>query len=340
MSAARALMLAGHEPVVIAPPGKVPARGETLSPRALPFLEKLGWESLLDGAAAIRGEGRFSVWGGVALRRAQGDEGLGFHVDRLLLETRMAASLEGVLRVPQLVSGIEHRTDRVVIRLGNGEETSAPVAIDCTGRAALSSGGAANRRRLDKLVALWTVVALPDDVETLAATLVEAVALGWWYTSVLPGRRLMVGLFTDSDLLPGGASRRGFALNGLLADAPNTASRIESLGIEAALAAGVPEVSAAASVIGSRLVDGRILRAGDAAAATDPLGANGLATGIWSGMTAAEAALALLDGDGAAAERYEQSYLEGIARQLGSQLGLYAAERRFADAPFWSRRSG
>ena len=93
----------------------------------------------------------------------------------------------------------------------------AAAAIDCTGRAALSSGAAAERRRLDRMVAAWRVLDLPDDAETAAATLVEAVELGWWYMSPIPGRRMMLGLFTDSDLLPSGVAQDGARWAGLAA---------------------------------------------------------------------------------------------------------------------------
>lgn len=341
MSATRRLILVGHRPVLIAPEGLVPARGETLSSRAKPVLEKLGWLKLLDEAVAIPSGGRFSVWGTSRLNRSEADDEPGFHIDRPRLEARMAASLDqsGVTRHRHSVTRLEHQPDGVSVHLGNGQVVEVAAVIDCSGRAAVSSGENAKRRRVDRLVALWAVLDLADDVETLAATLVEAVELGWWYTSILPGRRLMVGFFTDSDLLPTGASRLGSPLGALLASAPNTATRIESLGLMAALTNCHREVSPAASVIGSSVVEGRILRAGDAAAATDPLGANGLAAAIWSGTMAGEAALALLNGDRGPAEDFERSYLEGIARQLASQTSLYAAETRFPNAPFWARRA-
>ncbi|MFX5656458.1 hypothetical protein ABTE24_19995, partial [Acinetobacter baumannii] len=75
------------------------------------------------------------------------------------------------------------------------------------GRSSISSGAEAPLRRLDKLVACFRIVALDEDIEAVAATLVEAAALGWWYMAPMPGRRIMIGLFTDSDLLPAGLRR-------------------------------------------------------------------------------------------------------------------------------------
>lgn len=341
LSAARRLALAGHAPLLVAPEQDVPNRGETLSRKADRFLAMLQWTPLLDAAAALAGAGRFSVWGNAALRRADDHEGHGHHIDRARLERRMADTLDasGVRRRMAAATALEHVPAGARVVLAGGEVIEAAAVIDCTGRAALSSGEASGRRRLDRLVAAWRVLDLPDDTDTLAATLVEAVELGWWYVSPMPGRRMMVGLFTDSDLLPSGLSRDGRLFAGLVRAAPVAAARLESLGLDASLGDGPPQVAAAASVTVSQLVEGRILRAGDAAAALDPLGANGLASALWSGISAADAALALIEGDPLPARAYEQDFLQGIAHHLANQNALYAAERRFGDAPFWARRS-
>lgn len=339
MSAARRLAMAGHAPVLVAPFGEAPSRGETLSYKAGHFAGTLGWTGLLDADTALSGGGRFSIWGGPALRQA-GDESHGFHIDRSRLEQRMAQSLDegGVERIALTANALEHLPSGVRVNLADGRVIEAPALIDCTGRAAISSGEAANRRRLDRLVAAWRVLDLPDDTEAMAATLVEAAELGWWYMASMPGRRMMLGLFTDSDLLPAGASRNGALWAGLAGNTRAIAARLESLGLDSVAGDAAPEIAPAASVTVSRIFEGRILRAGDSAAALDPLGANGLATALWSGINAADAALTLIAGDAAPARTYEQAFLEGIANHLANQKAMYGAEQRFADAPFWSRR--
>ena len=172
----------------------------------------------------------------------------------------------------------------------------------------------------------------------MSATLVEAVAMGWWYMSMLPGPRILLGLFTDSDLAPPGLHKNARKWAELAARTIAISARLESLGID-------PKVSqqrqfaAASTVISSRLVEPRIVRAGDAASALDPLGANGLATALWSGIRAAESIIGFIDHDETAALRYEQSFLTGIASHLATQDLLYRSERRFSDAPFWRRRN-
>lgn len=334
LAAARRLSLSGHAPLLIAPDKPIPNRGETLSPKALPILEKLGWSHLLDDKTALAGKARFSVWGDAILRRSPSIEPPGHHIDRAALETAMARTLSGVERLSCKATGIDHRPDGVAIRLDNGQTIEAPALIDCTGRAAFTSD---RRRRTGNLVCAWQILDPPDSAETLAATLIEAVETGWWYASPMPGNRLMAGLFTDSDLLPPGTGRDGAIWSQLLANADATRKRLESLGLADA-PARPPQIAPASTIVSENLVQARILRAGDAAAALDPLAANGLATALWSGMSAADAAQALVAGDPLPARAYENAFLEGIAGQLSGQHTLYAAERRFTASPFWTRR--
>ncbi|MBO1019342.1 tryptophan 7-halogenase [Methylobacterium sp. SD274] len=339
LSAVRRLVVAGHSPVLVAPNRVVPSRGETLSATAASFLDGLGWSALIDGGTAMASQGRFSIWGDSALRRAAGHEH-GAHIDRSLLEGRMAASLaeSGIERLAEAVVGLEHLPRGVRIGLADGQWLDAAAVIDASGRAALSAGPTAHRRRLDRLVCAYQVHDVPDDAELAAATLVEAVEPGWWYMAPMPGRRMMIGLFTDSDLLPAGAAKDGKLWADAARETIAIAARLESLDLDTACASLSPQVAPAASIVPTHLVEGRVLRSGDAAASLDPLGANGLATALWSGIQAADAALALIADDPAPALAYERAFLEGIAHHLSGQRTLYAAERRFTDAPFWSRR--
>lgn len=340
LSAARRLVLAGHRPILIAPDPAVPNRGETMSPKALTLLEALRWGELLDADSALPGEGRFSVWGDATLRKAPELEGFGYHLDRVQFERLMRTALlaDDFEWVRRTVGSMAHRPDGVELTLADGAVITAAALIDCTGRAALSSGAAAERRRLDRLIAAWRVLDLPDDSDTAAATLVEAVELGWWYMSPLPGRRMMLGLFTDADLLPTGVAQDGARWAGLAAGTHAVAPRLASLGLDVVASDTAPAIAPAASVTVRRLFEGRIVRAGDAAAALDPIGANGLATALWSGLHAAAAALSLIQGDTGKAATYERDYLQGLTHQFATQQAMYGSEPRFADAPFWRRR--
>lgn len=344
MACARTLQKRGIRPLLVAPQRDVATRGETLSFRASPYLATLGWLELLDEETALPSQGHYSVWGGGALRRgAVHEEGMsGWHLDRQRLETRMAASLEadGVERVFAEARQVSRSPAQIVVELTDGSSIATEFIVDCSGRAAMTSGGEASLRRLDRLVACYSIFPLDNDVEAVAATLVEAVATGWWYMSMIPGGRMLVGLFTDSDLLPPGFRKDIGLWAGMALQTAAVAARLASLGIDLTTSAEL-QFASATTVTATKLIEPRIVRAGDAASALDPLGANGLATALWSGIRAAESvARRILYDDAGAMAQYEQQFLQGVASHLATQAALYASENRFADAPFWQRRRG
>ena len=343
MACARTLLQRGYRPLLIAPPRDVANRGETLSFRAYPFLETLGWRDLLDDDTAIACQGRYSVWGGSTLRQDtfHQDGQSGWHIDRQKLEARMMQSLvaDGIDRRSVEARQLSRSSSYCVVDLSDGCTIEAEYLIDCTGRASISSGADTPLRRIDKLVACYSIFHLDDDVEAVPATLVEAVALGWWYMTMLPAERILLGFFTDSDLLPPGLRKDMTLWAEMAAQTSAISARLTSLGIDIA-AAGELEFAASSTVTMSKLIDSRIVRAGDAASALDPLGANGLATALWSGIQAAEGVAGLLAQNDAPARQYEQHFLEGIASYLVTQRAMYSSEHRFADAAFWQRRRG
>jgi flavin-dependent dehydrogenase len=82
-----------------------------------------------------------------------------------------------------------------------------------------------------------------------------------------------------------------------------------------------------------------LLAVGDAAIARDPLAAEGLCFALVSAREAADTAAAMLAGD----SRRQRAYTEGLNRVFGEHLEqrshVYASEARWADRPFWQRRS-
>ncbi|MFH0298598.1 tryptophan 7-halogenase [Bradyrhizobium sp. 31Argb] len=324
MACARILSRRGIDALLVAPPSDVASRGETLSFRAGPYLETLGWHGLLDAETALVNQGSYSVWGNRALRRGMfhQEEMSGWHIDRYRLEARMAETLEadGVDRVFCEARQFSRSETGIAVELADGSPVNTRLLVDCSGRSAVTAGPAVTLRRLDKLVACYSVFTLDEDVEAIPVTLVEAVAIGWWYTSLLPGSRMLVGLFTDSDLLPAGFRKNAGLWADLASQTTAISPRLSSLGMDLAAA---PELHFAA------------------ASALDPLAANGLATALWSGIQAAESVVGLLtQNDGTKAVQYQQQFLQGIASHLAVQTAMYASEHRFTDAPFWQRRRG
>ncbi len=341
MACARSLQRRGLSPLLIAPVQETHNRGETLSFRAGPFLETLDWLPLLDSATALACAGRYSIWGNELLRRddSHGEANGGWHIDRCKLEARMAQTLDadGVARVTGMVRSMTRTPHGMVLERDDGTRHDAAFVVDCSGRAAVSAGDGC-LTRVDRLVAVYALVAIGDDAEVAPATLVEAVGDGWWYMSAVPGRRMLVGFFTDSDLLTSGLRKEPQRFAQMAAETIAVSQRLASLDLD--LTGQTLEFAPASTVTATRIVEPRIVRAGDAASALDPLAANGLATALWSGLQAADVIAEFAEGQQSAAARYEQSFLQGIAAHLTAQRSLYAAERRFRDLPFWQRRNG
>lgn len=336
-AAAIALATAGRGVLLVdAAPRRDPRAGESLPPAARPLLRDLG---LLDRVAAgghLASFGTAAAWGSpepAATDFIFDPNGHGWHLDRDRFDRslRVAAQDAGA----ELREGVrlraarrQHGGWRVV--LGNGDEVAARTLVDATGRAATAARSlGARRERRDRLVALFaSAPAGAADVD--ARTLVEAVADGWWYTALVPGRRRVAVRLTDADLLARDArTRAGFAR--ALADTEHVRTLV------ATIADGPRTEPAHEAVLRPPCGEGW-LAAGDAALACDPLSSQGITTALYSGLDAGRALDAYLSGDGDALDRYAQGVATIAAAYERNRRAAYAAEWRWRERPFWARR--
>lgn len=342
LAAVRALQQRGVEPLRIAPArSRAGNRGELLGPRAVASLATLEWRHLLaDGQLALPVEARYSAWGSPAVVRAPVDPGLGagWYVDRTALETAMLADVARPARhLDAAVTGCDREGDGFRLALSTGETARARFVVDASGRAAALSRRLGNsRRRESGLVAMHGTIAVPDSA-VMAASLIESAPGGWWYSSAVPGgARLFIAYFTDADLLPADASRRPGIVDELLAAAPLTRSRLESL--DAAVRALPWRIVVASTVLPERVAGDGWAVAGDAAVALDPLSGHGLTVALWSSIQVATAAIAWREGDSAPVAAFQEAVSTGMQRFVADADRHYRAERRFRDRPFWARR--
>jgi flavin-dependent dehydrogenase len=254
--------------------------------------------------------------------------GVGWNLDRARFDADLRAACEGL--GVEVVSGV--RASRPQLE---GEGRTAGVVIDATGRGArVARLMGARKQHLDRLVALWAIWSVgPDD--SSAATHVEAVRDGWWYSALLPRSRRIVVLLTDADLLPR-ARRARLELS-------SSATRLELIGalLDASAAPEIvvgPSLTSARSGWLDRFSGTRWLAAGDAAVTYDPLSGRGITCALLTGRSAGEAAVAVLDGDEAASERHRDLIASLIDNTLTERLATYRAEARWPDGPFWARR--
>ncbi len=343
--AAAALSLAGRgrSVLVVAPPSKDGQRaGESLSPAAHALLRELGLTDEFKTGPHRPSHVTYAAWGAAMLAQRNSiihTEGPGHVIERQAFERMLseAVSRRGVKTVPDSLVDATRAGDGWSLTLSSGERVEAGFVVDCSGRAAVFARRVARRRRADRLVAAYDFVTQQDEtVEPTPATLIEGVAGGWWYATLLPNRRLGLAFFTDPDLMPREVTRDAGAWRTLAAGTQFIQRWLDSAGY--AIREPARLTSAGTSWLEPAAGPGWAA-AGDAAAAFDPLSSHGLTSALWGGRQAALAALASCEGDPEPLRRYAAT-LEGAVRNFVVQRqAVYAHERRFREQLFWKRRA-
>jgi len=320
--------------------------GESLSPAAMPLLEALELGAIPDAPRHRSSNATFSAWGSDALMERNAFvhlEGPGRVIDRRFFEQQLREAADEV--ATRVVGGLAHMHPREgggwALTLDSGDLVNADFLIDATGRAAAIGRRLSAFERIDRLVAATSFLAQRDrDVEPTRAPLIEAVAKGWWYATLLPDERLALAFFSDPDLLPTHLSRDLPTWRDLLADSLYVGRWVDDAGF--ALETPPRLVSAGTARLATPCVGSEggagWAAIGDAAAAFDPLSSHGLTTALWTASRAGAAAAAWLSGDRAPLAAYGRAVDAGFTGFLRQREAIYARERRFADQPFWQRR--
>lgn len=312
--------------------------GETLPAAAERVLESLGAADVLDTAAHAQVFARRSRWGGpepVELDSMADLDGPGWRLDRAAFERdlRGAVAKRGIaLRTPTSVS-VAGDDDGWDIRTDAGQKIRARFLIDATGRGSnLSASLGARRSTTDRLVCAWQLAPLMKEGGGL--TYVEACEHGWWYSAPLPTGQRVLAFHGDADLevIP------LLARDGVALFARHFADLQEEIADADWEAAAPVQVCAAHGKRLDRFAGPGWLATGDAATAFDPLSSQGLFNALYSGMRGGETALAVLAGEGGAASEYAQEIENVWSAYRAHCRYYYGIERRWADAPFWSRR--
>lgn len=319
--------------------------GETLSPGVLPLLDYLGVGEHFRQAGFSQSFAFTAAWGDSEVRAQDflfTGRGHGWHLDR----TRFDAGLANAARSmgAQLLTGVRVRAverdgDAWKLRIDGLEgspEVRCRYLIDATGRSAwLARAVGASRVQQDRLVGISAYHAA-SDIVVEGCSLVEAVAVGWWYSAPVPDGRLIAVLMTDADLLQASHDDREHFWHTALAQAPNTRARLGERPIEGDLRVWPAHSQQLVPCCG----DGWAA-AGDAVAAFDPLSSMGIGYALSTGIQSARlAAISLADASHEAEQ--SQAYRIDIQRHVSEyqamKRGYYGVESRYADQPFWKRR--
>jgi len=317
--------------------------GETLAPGADQLLNGLGcWSEVLrDGV--LEGVQSLASWGSGRLRAHEfifSMRGNAWRLDRARFNETLRAAAQAagveVWRGARFVSAASGSDGwrLAVIRQGRPENVAARFVADATGRSASFGMRQGSRRRFaDRLVAVAAVVRLRDQSVCDHATLVEACENGWWYSSAIPGGRLVLALLSDSDIVHRSSSARLGPWVAQLGAAPLTAARA----LEAEPAEHVFTRPARSQCLDAASGP-RWVAVGDAASSWDPLSSVGIMKALRTGKLGAFALLDAIRGIEGGSLKYRKIIAAEDLRYRSDRRTVYRMERRWPQSPFWRRR--
>ncbi len=343
---ALALARSGIVPIVLeansSPQMKV---GECLPPTINPLLDHFGLTERLRRRNLPSYGNRF-VWGSNSIEERDfifGSTGAGWRLDRANFEEELkqAATEAGAhwhygRRV--VACSRENDTRFILTVKGDGVEAyRSNFVVDATGRSVRLAGSLGARRIIyDRLIAVAGFfdedAAAPAEDDSF--TLVEAVASGWWYSSRLPGGKLIAVYMTDGDLLDH-ALRQTDGWLALLNKTKYTAQRVckYSSGDPTP-----PRILPAQTVRLTTVTGDGWLAAGDSAVAFDPLASHGISMAMGGGYHAALSIIEYLNGRTDALRVYENVIDRSFASYLLMHRDAYLREQRWPRELFWRRR--
>ena len=301
----------------------------------------------LDLSRPFRADGHLACPGSISLwgrdRPGHNDfvlnpMGPAWHISRARFEAMLRA------RAVQSGASLRTRTRAVAVRrtgrefeveLGPGRALRAPWVVDASGwRAWFARRQGANRRRLDRMLAIVRFAALRSGTFT-AQTVVEAAPYGWWYGARLPGDLVGTMLMTERGAARALTSGGHTGWRELLSGTSLLAPRLDACSLADERFRSYSVVSA----LLDRVEGDGWIAVGDAASAYDPIASQGIHKAL---ADAADASRAIAAAAGRAAPppwRYGERVAARFDDYLANRAHLYALERRWADRPFWSGRA-
>lgn len=333
--AAIELARAGHSVLLVDRLGPAPPKiGETLPGAAIRLLHRLDLSSVVgaDETRHRRVSGTLTAWDSetVVARDAMADPyGAGVRLDRGRFDAALRqASLDGGAAFhPADIATLERTPLGWVAGFDDGRQVAASWLVDATGRRGkLSRLIGVHRRRHRPLVAIYRY-GHPTLNDHLDRTIIEARPNGWFYAGHLGDGRWAFGFHTSPQ--EAAILRRDPAHWEVIAGgAPHLAGLLGEPVFEPGQVFRDARDGGLASPVGQGWV-----ACGDAALSFDPIAGQGLFNALRSGMAAARHVVAAITGQ--AGSDYADELARAAAIYAGRRQALYAAQRRWPDAPFW-----
>jgi flavin-dependent dehydrogenase len=318
--------------------------GETIPPNALPLLQKMNINSLLDDELHLKSYGNRFLWGEDTVEDKtffSSGHPNGWHLDRMHFEGQLenAVKITGTqwLTGTRIADYDYNGKDWKVTLKGAGGgllHCNCEFIVDATGRASRIARSLGNQRqKTDNLCGL-TVCYETTGINCPHYTFVESVAGGWWYAAPLSGSRLVITFMTDSDLADPGMMEAGHFKNKLLrTDMTGDIFKNHIISSETKPFLQTANTSWLPERYGKSW-----LAAGDAAIAYDPLSSYGITSALQSGFYAGHAIADYLNGTQDALIAYDWLMCEAFDAYKNMHMHQYQLEKRWENEPFWKRR--
>ncbi|MFT6282129.1 MAG: flavin-dependent dehydrogenase [Salibacteraceae bacterium] len=342
--------------VVIDKESEAKARiGECLAPAARRILKELGLDKEHNASNEhLINIGTKSYWGSGQLQvvdHLNNPDGNGWYLNRKSFESnlRKSAQSRGVeciwpaqFQSSEFVNSKWDTTAKLDVKAPDSitYKINSKFVIDASGRQShFARKQGVERIHLDKLVSCWAT--MPNYNEN-RMSIISPIKDGWWYSSPLPGNRLLLALQTDSDLIERGMNKDVSLFKEQIRLNPEMHKFIE--GHESEL-----ELHGIVSANSSRLttVSGnQWVALGDAALSFDPLSSQGMFNAMASAMQLSKVMLhsnVVQNIDEFKTEQFHNMYGEQInsiwERYLTHKKTYYSQELRWENSEFWKRRN-
>ncbi len=320
--------------------------GETLPPIAQSLLEQLGvWNAFLT-QEHVPAFGSCAAWGSDQLSDNEfiyHPAGRGWHLDRRRFDAMLAR--EATNRGIELYSGSKfiksqpagQRRWHLALESENRDEISieADFVVDASGRRAVFAKQQGVRKvLLDQLFGVFVFFKLNGGAAlTDSYTMVEAWEEGWWYSALVPEKKVAVVCMSDVDIV----RRLGLNSSAKWIELMDQTRYIKTR-VRQAEPLAAPSVHAAHSHRLERMTGDAWLAVGDAATTFDPLSSLGIFKGLQSGIMASYAIADYFKGSASSLEKYEAILAKEFEEYLSTRAEYYCQERRWKSSPFWQRR--
>lgn len=319
--------------------------GETVSPGVQPLLGYLdAWDRFV-ADEHLPAYGNCAAWGSSEIVSRDflfTGYGNGWHLNRRRFDRSLADEVEargGVLLIRTRIAAT-HRdasgTWRCTIAPQDApqRELTARFIIDASGKKfALARRLGARQQVYDQLLGVVGFYEFTDDEARPHHTLVETCESGWWYSSLLPDRGMVVAFMSDADVVRQHRAQHTRGWQAMLDATEYTRQRLAGARPVAPL-----QVRPAHSHLLQPAAGPGWITAGDAAASFDPLASMGVGHALTSGIHAARVAYDELAFDGSLMLHYTDNLVRNFYQYLNLHRQYYLIEQRWPASPFWARR--